>query len=109
MPTTAALEPCEAESDVLEPAVKRLHGEKIRVSLFVEPEAAAIRWARELGADRIELYTEPYARAHERSAKDAAESFARFAEAAELAHSLGLGVNAGHEYCRPGGGVPRIR
>lgn len=69
----------------------------IRVSLFVDPEPAPIRWAADLGADRIELFTEPYARAHEAGGAAAAESFARYVDAAQLAASLGLGVNAGHD------------
>jgi pyridoxine 5-phosphate synthase len=69
----------------------------IRVSLFVDPEPAPVRWAAELGADRIELYTEPYARAYESGFRAAQESFARYADAAVLAHELGLGINAGHD------------
>lgn len=83
--------------DLLSPTVARLRGAGIRVSLFVDPEEASIRWAAETGADRVELYTEPFARAFERGATDALDSFARYAAAAELAHSLGLGVNAGHD------------
>src|SRR5690606_33500247 len=75
--------------------VARLRRRGIRVSLFVEADEAAIRWAADVGADRVELYTEPFARAHERGAGEA--SLARFAAAAELAHALGLGVNAGHD------------
>jgi pyridoxine 5-phosphate synthase len=75
----------------------RLHARGVRVSLFVDAEPAAIRWAASAGADRIELYTEPFARAFERGPEAARESFARFAASAELAHSLGLGVNAGHD------------
>jgi pyridoxine 5-phosphate synthase len=56
-----------------------------------------IHWAANAGADRIELYTEPYARAFERGPQAAGESFARYAQAAELAHGLGLGINAGHD------------
>ena len=67
----------------------------IRVSVFVEPDEAPIRWAKDVGADRVELYTEPFARAFERGA--AGESFQRYSAAAELAHALGLGVNAGHD------------
>ena len=69
----------------------------IRVSLFVDPEEAPVRWAAEIGADRVELYTEPFARAFERGDADARRSFADYTRAAELAHSLGLGVNAGHD------------
>jgi pyridoxine 5-phosphate synthase len=67
----------------------------IRVSLFVNASMEAVRWAATTGADRIELYTEPFARAFE--ARKAQESFDSYAEAAELAHSLSLGVNAGHD------------
>lgn len=69
----------------------------VRVSLFVDPQDDAIRWAASVGADRIELYTEPFARAYERGAEAARQSFAVYAGAARLAHSLGLGVNAGHD------------
>jgi pyridoxine 5-phosphate synthase len=69
----------------------------VRVSLFVGPEAAAIRWARTTGADRVELYTEPFARAFEQGPAAAEVSFARYAEAARIAHAEGLGVNAGHD------------
>jgi pyridoxine 5-phosphate synthase len=75
--------------------VSRLQREGIRVSMFVDPEEAAVRWAARLGADRVELYTEPYARAFERGEGPA--SFRLYAEAATLAHELGLGVNAGHD------------
>ena len=69
----------------------------IRVSLFVDPEDAAVEWAAEMGADRVELYTEPYARAFERGDAAAQASFARYARAAERANGLGLGINAGHD------------
>jgi len=77
--------------------VKRLQAEGIRVSLFVEPIAAPVRWAADLGADRIELYTEPFAQAFAQGERAGRESFDRYAAAAELAASLGLGVNAGHD------------
>ncbi len=77
--------------------IARLHAEGIRVSLFVDPEEAPVRWARRLGADRIELYTEPFARAFARSHDAGRASFETYAAAAMLAHSLGLGVNAGHD------------
>jgi pyridoxine 5-phosphate synthase len=69
----------------------------IRVSLFVDPEEAPIRWAAEMDGDRVELYTEPFARAFEEGPQRARDSFAQYRRAAELAHSLGLGVNAGHD------------
>jgi pyridoxine 5-phosphate synthase len=69
----------------------------VRVSLFVDPIDAPIRWAASVGADRIELYTEPFARAYERGTEAARQSFTTYADAARLAHSLGLGINAGHD------------
>jgi pyridoxine 5-phosphate synthase len=77
--------------------IDELRSAGIRVSLFVDPEEAPIRWAADLRADRVELYTEPFARTFERGDSDARRSFAQYAQAAELAHSLGLGVNAGHD------------
>jgi pyridoxine 5-phosphate synthase len=77
--------------------IEELRSAGIRVSLFVDAEEAPIRWAADLKADRIELYTEPFARAFERGELDARDSLARYAQAAELAHALGLGVNAGHD------------
>jgi pyridoxine 5-phosphate synthase len=74
-----------------------LRKSRIRVSLFVDPEDAAIRWAADLGADRVELYTEPFARAFERGDEEARRAFRTYANAASLAHGLGLGVNAGHD------------
>jgi pyridoxine 5-phosphate synthase len=80
------------------PAVVRsLSAQGIRVSLFVDPEPEPIKWAAAAGADRVELYTEPFARAFERGRTEAEKSFAMYAEAARLAHSLRLGVNAGHD------------
>ena len=77
--------------------VRDLRERGVRVSLFVEPAAEAVRWAAEAGADRVELYTEPYARACERGAAEGLRSYETFVAAAELAHQLGLGVNAGHD------------
>ena len=77
--------------------VKSLRDEGVRVSLFVDPEEDAIRWAAEVEADRVELYTEPFARAYERGQKAAEESYAIYAHAATLANSFGLGINAGHD------------
>jgi len=81
----------------LGPVVRSLRDAGVRVSLFVDPEDAPIRWAADIGADRVELYTEPFARAFERGDAAARQSFATYTRAAELARSLGLGVNAGHD------------
>lgn len=87
----------DTPAEALGATIDRLKAAGIRVSIFVDPEAAPIRWARQLGADRVELYTEPFARAFERGPDAAAASFERYARAARLAHDEGLGVNAGHD------------
>jgi pyridoxine 5-phosphate synthase len=83
--------------NVLEPAIAKIKATGIRVSLFVDPEPSAVHWARAMKADRVELYTEPYARAHEEGPGAARASLDSYGRIAELAHSLGLGVNAGHD------------
>jgi pyridoxine 5-phosphate synthase len=77
--------------------VEGLRSRGIRVSLFVDATPPSIRWAATTGADRVELYTEPFGRAFEDGPDAAARSFAGYVEVAQLAHSLGLGVNAGHD------------
>src|SRR5258706_3327808 len=86
-----------ASADGLADVVKTFRSRGIRVSLFVDPETDPIRWAASIGADRVELYTEPFARAFERGPEPGRASFARYADAARLAQSLGLAVNAGHD------------
>jgi pyridoxine 5-phosphate synthase len=81
----------------LQQSIDRLKAAGVRVSLFVDPEASAIDWAGDLGADRVELYTEPFARAFENGPAAALASFARYVEAAQRAHAIGVGVNAGHD------------
>lgn len=83
--------------EALSRTIEELRDAGIRVSLFVDPDDAPIRWAADLGADRVELYTEPYARAFDSGENEARRSFAAYAGAAELAHALQLGVNAGHD------------
>lgn len=87
----------ELVTERLRAAIRALKSGGIRISLFVDPTERAVRLAASLGADRVELYTEPFARAFERDPEEARRSFGRYAEAAVLAHSLGLGVNAGHD------------
>jgi pyridoxine 5-phosphate synthase len=77
--------------------VSELRAAGIRVSLFVDPEPAPIEWAAAIGADRVELYTEPFARAFGRGRSEGQEEFEKYSRAATLAHSLGLGINAGHD------------
>jgi pyridoxine 5-phosphate synthase len=70
----------------------------LRVSLFMDPEPAQMRAAREVGGDRVELYTESYARAHGTSQQAAV--LAGFTAAAQTALAEGLGLNAGHDLNR---------
>lgn len=77
--------------------IRELRASGVRVSVFVDAQPEPIRWAASTGADRVELYTEPFARAFEAGPDAALRSFAGYAEIARLAHSCGLGVNAGHD------------
>ena len=70
----------------------------VRVSLFMDPQPQAMAAAREVGADRIELYTEHYATAYAQGRQ--ATVLRDYAEAARAAQALGLGVNAGHDLNR---------
>jgi pyridoxine 5-phosphate synthase len=83
------------EREALRAAVARLHAAGCRVSLFVDPVPQIMGLAKALGADRVELYTEPYAA--EFVLGRAASSLASYAEAAQEALRVGLGVNAGHD------------
>ena len=87
----------DTSSERLLAIIKRLQLDGIRVSMFVDPQEAAVRWVKHLGADRIELYTEPFARDFAAGEAQRASAFTAYAAAAELAHSLGLGINAGHD------------
>jgi pyridoxine 5-phosphate synthase len=95
--TSQAGWPATTPAEWLGAIVRRLRAAGVRVSLFVDPIEAAVRWAAQLGADRVELYTEPFARAFTRGEDEAHASFAAYSDAAEVAASLGLGVNAGHD------------
>ena len=95
--TSQAGWPADTPRTQLLDVIGELRESGVRVSLFVDPQPEPIRWAASLDADRVELYTEPFARAFERGPSDARESFNTYAAVAELAHSLGLGVNAGHD------------
>lgn len=85
----------ERDTGRLRPLVSRLRELGVRVSLFMDPVPAAMQLAHEVGADRIELYTEPYARAYATPDQDG--SIAQYAAAAAAAAQCGLGVNAGHD------------
>ncbi len=81
--------------ETLAPIIKQLQAAGIRVSLFMDPDPEQIKLASEIGADRIELYTGPFAKAYARG--DHIAAFAPHIAAAEQAQTLGLGVNAGHD------------
>jgi pyridoxine 5-phosphate synthase len=83
------------DGDRLRPIVEQLKGWGCRVSLFMDPDPAQISLVRALGADRVELYTETYARAHE--CGEHRSSLTQFQEAAAEATLHGLGINAGHD------------
>lgn len=85
----------EADGAGLRPLIRELQALGIRVSLFMEPEPDAMDRAKAVGADRVELYTESYARAFG-TAQDA-QVLERFTQAAKRASQLGLGINAGHD------------
>ncbi|APG60367.1 pyridoxine 5'-phosphate synthase [Christiangramia salexigens] len=80
--------------DYLKEVISEFSSKGIRTSIFVDPNPEMVRGAAETGTDRIELYTEAYAVAYAKGDKDAAKTYA---ECAELAHELGLGINAGHD------------
>jgi len=80
--------------DLLQETVQSLQAAGMRVSLFTGTEEAQIEAAAAIGADRIELYTEPYAQGY---ANGQSEAVVPFARAAAFAHTCGLGVNAGHD------------
>lgn len=95
--TSEAGWPADTPSGELRDTIDRLHALDVRVSVFVDPEPAPIDWAAELGADRVELYTEPYARAFEAGGDALQTSLGTYRAAAERAAANGLGVNAGHD------------
>ncbi len=84
-----------ADAPGLRPYVQAAQDGGARVSLFMDADASAMAGAKAVGADRVELYTEPYAQAH--GSAEVAAVLTRFAQAAAAAQALGLGVNAGHD------------
>jgi pyridoxine 5-phosphate synthase len=84
------------DGDAIAPLVAELKALGIRSSLFMDPEPEQIRLAAQVGADRIELYTESYARACS-SGERVEQTLRQFIEAAEVAAEEGLGLNAGHD------------
>lgn len=82
----------------LAPLVREAQDLGVRVSLFMDADDQAMAGARAVGADRIELYTEPFAAAWGQAGQNA--QLQRFSRAAQAAQALGMGVNAGHDLNR---------
>lgn len=95
--TSEAGWPADTPTGELTEVVARLHDAGARVSVFVDPDRAPIDWAADLGADRVELYTEPYARAFEEGGATLEATLEKYRAASEHSASCGLGVNAGHD------------
>ena len=82
----------------LRPLIAQVKSWGVRVSLFMDAEPGQMKQAADIGADRVELYTEPYAQAYGSDAQ--ARALERFAAAARAASAAGLGINAGHDLNR---------
>ncbi|MEE1207459.1 MAG: pyridoxine 5'-phosphate synthase [Muribaculaceae bacterium] len=80
--------------DFLCEVVERMRDAGIRTSIFVDPVVETVKLAAKTGADRVELYTKPYA---DMFHTDPEAAIAPYVEASRAAHSVGLGVNAGHD------------
>lgn len=87
----------EPNAERLRPVIDQLHDTGCRVSLFMDPNPAEIEKVKTTGADRIELYTEGFAKACESGEDAADQSLAEYQQATEAAQQQGLGVNAGHD------------
>jgi len=86
----------QADKDRLMPIIKELKALGIRISLFMDPDIDGIKLAGQLGVNRIELYTEPYATAF-RTNQNLSEILELYVSAAAVAADMKLGLNAGHD------------
>lgn len=86
------------DAERLRPLIQEAQSLGVRVSLFMDADASSMAAAKAVGADRVELYTEPYAAAG--TTPHRAEQLERFRDAARAALAVGLGVNAGHDLNR---------
>lgn len=86
------------DTDKLRPLIAEAKALGVRVSLFMDAEPQHMAWAKSVGADRVELYTEPFAAAWGSPVQSA--QLDRFSKAAQAALDVGLGVNAGHDLNR---------
>ena len=85
----------DKDEKILVPAIGRLKAEGVRVSLFMDPEPAYMAKASAVGADRVELYTGPYASA--KTETEIANEFARLHDSHDAALDAGMEINAGHD------------
>jgi len=83
------------DADKLKPLIAECKSLGVRVSLFMDPEPEQMMFVKQIGADRVELYTEPYAASFGTPANDA--FLAHYVASAKVATAQGLGVNAGHD------------
>ena len=79
-----------AHKSFLQEVIAEFKRNHIRTSIFVDPSTSMVEGAKETGADRIELYTEDFARGNEKSIRP-------YIEAARVANEIGIGINAGHD------------
>ncbi len=84
----------QKDADFLLPIVEKFKTKGIRVSLFIDPNPLMAKYAKKIGADRVELYTEPYASAYEKNREKAIEPFV---QTAKYCREIGIGLNAGHD------------
>ena len=82
------------EADFLTPIIARFHEANVRASVFIDPDKEMADYALRCGADRIELYTEPYASNYNANRQ---EAIAPYVECALHCRNIGLGINAGHD------------
>lgn len=80
--------------NLLKPIIQKLQDEGIRVSLFIDPVEERLYAAKELGTERIEFYTGPYAHLFHQNKEEAIKPYS---QAAIICNTLGLGINAGHD------------
>lgn len=86
------------DAERLQPLIEQAHARGVRVSLFMDPVPEAMAAAKAVGADRVELYTESYARAWSGAQKN--KTLSQFTQAGRAAVAINLGVNAGHDLNR---------
>lgn len=87
----------KTSGEKLRPLIRELQDNGVRVSLFMDPDIEQINLAKDIGADRIELYTGPYAEAHKLNSPELDALFQTYLAAAVHAQKIGIGLNAGHD------------